>query len=221
MRGLIVGTGYSLKAQLDLIPKFNGLVFTCNNTPQDVRTDVWSSCDPTWHELNGKQDIPGADCWHWDKGICEAYGYKYVEGVWMVDGKAYPRDMHLTPPGDCGGLWMQDKSRISLNHCSGAQLLNLACNQYECDEVLLVGHDFHYSAPRRHYFEELSETPGEYPQQIRKTSNFDKGNGRGDLLDVYRQIAKQEGLPPIINCTPGSKLSCFPMGRLEDYLDQR
>ena len=111
---------------------------------------------------------------------------------------------------------MQDKSKISLNHCSGAQLLNLACNQYGCDEVLLIGHDFHYNAPRRHYFEDLSEIPGEYPQQIRKTANFDKGGG--DLLDVYRKIADQKGLPPIINCTPDSALPWFPMGRFEDYI---
>ena len=216
-KGLIIGTGYSLKAQLDLIPRFKGLVFTCNNTYQDVKTDVWLSCDPSWHEMTGQ--VQGDfDKWHWDKGICEQYGYRYVEGVWMVDGKAYPRDEYLTPPGNAGGLWTQDKSRISLNHCSGAQLLNLAANQYECDEIVLVGHDFHYDAPQRHYFDDLSETPGEYPKQIRKHSLFDKQGAGDDLLQVYKRIAEQDGLPPIINCTPGSALPWFPMGKFEDYV---
>jgi len=157
------------------------------------------------------------DKWHWDKGICDKYGYKYAEGVWIVDGKVYPRDEYLTPPGDCGGLWMADKTRISLNHCSGAQLLNLACNQYECDTVLLVGHDFFYKPGKpRHYFDDLSETAGEYPKAIRKMSVFDKGGH--DLLDVYRIISEQEGLPRIINCTPDSKLPWFEMGNLEDYV---
>jgi len=214
-KGLIVGTGPSLTAMLPDIARFDGLVFTCNNTYKDVRTDVWLACDPTWHEHYG-QAKGDFDKWHWDKGICQRYGYKYVEGVWIVDGRVYPRDEYLTPPGDCGGLWMQDKSRISLNHCSGAQLLNLACNQYECDEVILVGHDFHYKGKQRHYFSNLSETAGEYPREIRKTSNFNKGGG--DLLDVYRIISEQDGLPPIINCTPGSALPWFEMGNLEDYL---
>ena len=200
-KGLIVGTGYSLKAQLDLIPKFDGLVFTCNNTYQDIKTDVWLACDPAWHKHYGRVHPQGFDRWHWDAEICKEHRYYHVEGIWM------------------DGLWMDDKSKISLNHCSGAQLLNLACNQYGCDEVLLVGHDFHYDAPQRHYFDDLSETAGEYPQQIRKHSLFDKKGAGNDLLAVYKKIAGQKGLPPIINCTPDSALPWFPMGSLEDYLN--
>lgn len=201
MRGLIVGTGYSLKAQLHLLPRFDGLIFTCNNTYKDVRTDVWLACDPTWHEFYGKQTIPGADKWHWSHEICDEYGYSYVEGVWV------------------DGLWMQDKTKISYNHCSGAQLLNLAANQYECDEIVLIGHDFHYNAPQRHYFDDLSETAGEYPQQIRKFSKFDKKGQGDDLLQVYRRISEQKGLPRIVNATPDSALPWFPKAEFHDYIN--
>jgi hypothetical protein len=218
-KGLIVGTGPSLRGQLDLIPQFDGLVFICNNSFQDIAGDVWLACDPKWHALYG-QVSGDFDKWHWDKGICEKYGYRHVEGVWMVDGKAYPRSEYTTPPGPAGGLWMQDKTKISLNHCSGAQLLNLSINQYECDEIILVGHDFHYDNPQRHYFTGLSDIDGEYPPELRKTSLFDKSKTTGldDLIQVYKRISETQGLPRIINCTPGSALPWFEMGNFEDYL---
>lgn len=199
MRGLIVGTGPSLREVLPLINQFGGLVFSCNNTYRDVRTDVWLACDPSWHKLFSPV-YGDFDKWHWDKDICDRHGYRYVEGIWM------------------DGLWMQDKTKISLNHCSGAQLLNLACNQYECDEVVLIGHDFHYKAPQRHYFDDLSETPGEYPKEIRKFSKFDKKGQGDDLLQVYKRIAAQDGLPRIVNATKGSALPWFPMVDFEDCI---
>ena len=200
-RALILGTGPSLNDCKHLIPKFDGLVFGCNNTYQDIDLDVWLACDPKWHARYSPV-LGEFDKWHWDKGICEKYGYRYVEGVWV------------------DGLWMKDKTKISLNHCSGAQLLNLAANQYECSEIILVGHDFRYTTDQpRHYFTGLSDTEGEYPPELRKYSLFDKQGQGNDLMKVYQHIADQKGLPPIINCTPGSHLKCFPVGNLEDYLE--
>ena len=201
-RAVIVGTGPSLADQLDLLPRFDGLVFTCNNTHQDVKTDVWLACDPQWHQHFGKVE-GDFDKWHWSKTICENYGYQYVEGIWM------------------DGLYLGPDNKISLNHCSGAQLLNLAANHYHCKEIILVGHDFDYPAGRpRHYFKGLSDTAGEYPQPLRKHSLFDKSQTTGgdDLLAVYKRIADTPDRPEIINCTPGSKLPWFPMGNLENYL---
>jgi hypothetical protein len=218
--GLVLGTGPSLTQSAPLVRKLRtqgALLFGCNNTYRDFDLDVWLACDPAWHAHYGKVSGP-FDKFHWDKSICAEYGYRYVRGVWMVDGKAYPRDQYVTPPGPCGGLWLEDQTSISLNHCSAAQLLNLAVNQYQCETTLLVGHDFHYNGPQRHYFMGLSETPGEYPQAIRKHSMFDKKGQGDDLLAVYRRISEQPGLPRIVNCTPNTALHWFPMGRLEDYL---
>jgi len=201
--GIIIGTGPSLNDSAEAVRELQGsgaLLFGCNNTYQDFRLDVWLACDPAWHEHYGRIDIPHCDQWHWDADICDRYGYKYIEGRWF-DG--------LSP---VGSKW------ISFNHCSGAQLLNLATSIYECETVLLVGHDFRYPAGKpRHYFTGLSETAGEYPQKIRKFSKFSKPDG-DDLMEVYRHIAQQEGLPPIYNCTPGSALEWFQVAELEDYL---
>ena len=199
MKGLILGTGYSLRSQLDLIPHFGGLIFGPNNTYQDFPLDVWLACDPKWHWHNGqvKGDF---DKWHWDKEICTAFGYEYIEGVWW------------------DGLWLKDKTKISLNHGSAPQLINLACH-YGCEEIVLVGHDFHYDAPQRHYFDKVSDKPGEYPEPLRKYSKFIKNNGQDDLLAVYGRIAKSiegKGIQ-IVNATPGSKLTHFPAAQLEEY----
>ena len=191
MKALNVGTGPSLRDVIDLIPRFDGLVLVCNNTYQDVDCDIWLACDPKWHALYGRV-VGDFWKWHWDKGICEKHGYRYVEGIWM------------------DGLYMGPENKISLNHCSGAQLLNLAVNQYECDEVVLIGHDFHYQGKQRHYFDNLSDKPGEYPPELRKYSEFDKQGKGNDLLQVYRHITDQDGLPPIYNATTGSALPWFP-----------
>lgn len=202
MRGLIIGTGYSLRSQLDLIPRFDGLIFGPNNTFQDFPLDVWTAVDESWHGLYSP--VSGSfDKWHWHSGVCKRYGYRQFEGVW-ADGLVL------------------DEPKISYNHCSTAQLLNLAASPYfyGCDEVILVGHDFHFNAPARHYFDDLSDVSGEYPQEIRKFSQFIKPPGQDDLLAVYRRISETPNCPRIINCTPGSALPWFPMGELEDYISE-
>lgn len=198
MKALILGTGYSLRQQLDLIPQFDGLIFGPNNTYRDFPLNVWLACDPSWHDFYGvvRGDF---DKWHWDKGVCEKYGYRYAQGVWH------------------DGLWLEDKKKIALNHGSAPQLINLAANQYECDEIVLVGHDFHYDAPARHYFDNVSETPGEYPGPLRKFSKFIKTNGQDDMLGVYKRICETPNRPEIVNATPGSALPWFPQVQLEDY----
>jgi len=200
MRGLILGTGYSLRSQLGVIPKFDGLIFGPNNTYQDFRLDVWLACDPDWHALNSP--VTGDfDKWHWDKGICEKHGYRHIEGVWH------------------DGLWLKDTTKISLNHGSAPQLINLACH-YGCEEIVLVGHDFHYEAPQRHYFDNLSDQKGEYPAPLRQNSKFIKNNGQDDLLHVYKRICETPNRPRIVNATPGSALPWFPIRKLEQYCDK-
>ena len=185
---IIVGTGPSL--QVDLIKQLKAenkvVLFGVNNTFQDFDLDVWIACDPSWHKEYSPVDI-AADCWHWDPDICERFGYQYIPGHW----------------GD--GLSV-DPSYIHFGHSSGYQALNLAVH-YGCSRILLCGYDMHYRASR-HYFTDLSDKEGEYPQVLRKYSTFD------GLITCYQTIADQSGLPEIINCSPGSALDCFPLGDL-------
>ena len=217
--GIVLGTGPSLTdcaEQIRRLKAEGALVFGVNRTFEDFDIDVLICCDPAFHAHYGK--IEGNfDHWHWDRKICDWYGYRYIEGVWLVEGVAYPREVYETPPGPCGGLWVEDKTKISLNHCSAAQALNLAVH-YDCEPILLVGHDFRYDPGKpRHYFRYLSAEAGEYPEPLRKHSEFDKKGKGDDLLQVYRRIANQRGLPRIVNCTPGSSLPWFEFGQLEDF----
>ena len=210
MRAAIIGTGYSLRSVIGELHRFDGLLFAPNNVPADLlaagcdpRVIVWLANDPLWHDYYGKQ-WGWYSKWHWDKMICQKYGYSWIEGI-------HPKDWHR-------GLWLKDRSKIALNHCASAALLNLALNQYGCSEAVLVGHDFHYDGPRRHYFDNLSDVPGEYPAPLRKHSLFDKGGQQHDLLTTYKEISETPDCPPIWNATEGSKLPWFPRRDLAEFL---
>ena len=207
--GIVIGTGPSLANDIELIRQLKAddrvILFGINNTFSDFKLDAWIACDPAWHDLYGR--IGGDfDKWHWSSAICKKYDYRYIEGRW-VNG--------VSP---VGADW------ISLNHGSGPQALNLATSIYCCDLVLLVGHDMTYRpGQRRHYFD-ISDIPGEYPQALRKWSHFEKPKREGGahpdgdgILYNYKWIAEQKDLPPIINCTPGSAMTWFPIRPLADF----
>ncbi len=163
MLGVVIGTGPSLTQSAPLVRELGrkgAFLVGCNNTFLDFRLDAWIACDPKWHEVFGQVRGP-FDKWHWDQAICERYGYQFIAPIWYG------------PPGfDSGWLWLQDKTKISLNHGSGPQALNIAAHA-GCDTILLVGHDFHYQDGKpRHYFK-LSDVDGEYPESLRKWSLFD------------------------------------------------
>jgi len=211
MIGIILGTGPSLANDADVVRQLKAegkaILFGINNTFEDFDLDAWIACDPAWHKHYGQITGP-FDKWHFSEEICRENGYKHIEGRWF-DG--------VSPPGSD---W------ISLNHGSGPQALNLATSIYQCEKVLLVGHDMCYRPGMpRHYFQKVSIDAGEYPPPLRKFSPFEKpkrvGGAHPDgdgILYNYKHIAEQDGLPPIINCTNGSAMTWFPFGDLRDYL---
>jgi len=194
MIGIVLGTGPSLPKMRDAIFEIQAqgaLVAGVNNTYHDFDLNIWIACDPKWHDCFGRVSIPNCRQYHWKQEICDQYGYEYIEGRWF-DGLS------------------TDKSWISYNHSGSAQALNLLVH-YGCDPLLLCGFDMSYSAGR-HYFEDLSDIPGEYPKALRKHSGFD------GLIKCYDRIAEQEGLPEIINCTEDSALLSFPFADIEDFV---
>lgn len=205
MIGVILGTGPSLSLVADELRQLKAdgkvMLFGMNNSYKDFDLDVWLACDPKWHEVNGQVTLD-CDQWHWDKGICEKYGYKHIPGLWL--------------PG-----LSTDPDYISFGHSSGWQCLNLAAVQYRCEMVLLCGYDMTYrEGEKRHYFTGLSNVDGEYPEPLRKWSLFDKPDKTGLLYD-YAHIADQcrrGEVCPIVNCTENSAMSCFEMGQISDFV---
>ena len=183
---VILGTGPSLEKQRDNLLRWRAenkvRLFGVNNTFNDFPLDVWIACDPKWHEHYGQVE-GDFDKWHWDKGICEKYGYQHIEGRW----------------GD--GL-STDKSYIHYGHSSGYQALGLAAH-YGHKEVYLAGFDME-DAGKRHYFDDLSDDSGEYPEKLRKYSKF------AGLIECYETVWEQTDRPVIFNMNPFSALRCFP-----------
>lgn len=182
---IILGTGPSLDYQKDDIVRLRAenkvRIFGVNMTWKDFQVDALICCDPKFHEHYGK--IEGDFIhYHWDKDICEKYGYEYIEGRW----------------GD--GL-STDRNYIHYGHSSGYQAIGLAAHS-GCDTIYLCGYDMRYSGPR-HYFAGLSKENGEYPEVLRKYSTFD------GLIKCYQTIADQKDCPKIYNCTMDSAMECF------------
>lgn len=191
-KAIIIGTGPSLtdqKPHIERLQRQGFKLFGVNNTYMDFDLDVWIACDPKWHKLCSPV-LGHFDKWHWDKSICDRYGYEHIAGIWE-DGLS------------------TDKSYIHYGHSSGYQALNLAVH-YGASEIYLAGYDMSYKVPKRHYFSGLSGQDGEYPKPLRKHSTFD------GLVKCYETIAKQKGLPKIYNATRDSALSCFEFKYLED-----
>lgn len=194
---IILGTGPSLlkqKPDIERLQKKGYKLFGVNNTFNDFDLDVWIACDPSWHEIYSPVE-GDFDKWHWDRRICERYGYRYIEGRWG-DG-----------PNRCSGL-STSKNYISYGHSSAFQSLGLACSVYGANECYLSGYDMRYQGAR-HYFGGLSGEVGEYPEPLRKYSSFD------GLIHCYETVAKQN-VYKIYNATKGSALTCFPFKYLED-----
>ena len=188
LRCVVLGTGPGLAKQRQRIIELHEAgqikIIGVNNTFNDFPLDAWIACDPQWH----RQYSPvhgDFDMWHWDKEICQKYGYNHIEGRWE-DGLS------------------NDKNYIHFGHSSGYQSLGLSVH-YGAKQIYLAGFDMHYKAGEpRHYFSELSPEKGEYPSALRKYSAFE------GLIECYKTVAEQQDRPIIYNLTEGSALKCFP-----------
>lgn len=101
-----------------------------------------------------------------------------------------------------------DPSLIHYGSNSGFQAVNLAI-LFGCTHITLVGFDMHKTGGRSHFF-------GEHPEQLRRGTNYTEFTRHFDYA--------QRLLPPgirIVNATPGSALTCFPMMTLEEAARER
>jgi hypothetical protein len=195
---IIICTGPSLNDQAPriryLASQNRAVLYGVNNTFNDFDLDVWIACDPAWHQHYGK--VEGRfKKFHWDKAICDLYGYQYVPGRWEEGVST-------------------DQNYINYGHSSGFQALGLAVHHGH-KEIYLAGFDMQYGSTR-HYFSGLSNMAGEYPGALRKFSRFDKprvttGNPKDySLFQYYETVASQKGLPcKIYNMTFDSAFRGF------------
>lgn len=165
--------------------------------------DALYSCDARWWDAhNGvpgfkgeKWSCHGSDTYNNKIPTAEKYGLKLVAG-------------------ESGEGFSFEPSLIHYGSNSGFQAINLAL-QFGCKRVVLVGFDMRIvptkegeSAAKamRHFF-------GDHPSGLSNCADY------GKFIPAFKEAARKlpEGIE-IINCTPGSALTCFKMAALADAL---
>ena len=198
---IICGTGPSVTEHvIDLCNKAKAegkvRLFGINLSYQYFDVDVMNACNYQFYDYYYPRDEKlrngKFDKWTTRPELKGKYPtVEYIEEIWI--------------PG-----FSTDPSKISAHHGSSAQAMNLALH-YGIKRQLLIGFDMRHK-DKRHYF-------GEYPEPMRHiTRNLGPDGELIGLIKEMETIKPEDYDIEIINCTPGSAMTCFPMGRLEDYL---
>lgn len=195
----LIATGPSLRLEQIASARSQGFVlFGCNNVWEIVPDlAVLYACNTTWW------------AYYWSDRLLE-----YPAEKWTTSQEAAKKyRLNWIAERDRFGL-SSDPTRIHHGHGSGYSLLNLAYLM-GAQRIVLLGYDMRYAADYsgeekqvgsgpRHYF-------GEYPSALLHWPKVSVANGvHAGLIKYYERVAEQNTVE-IVNCTPGSALTCFPM----------
>lgn len=202
---LIICTGPSLTPEvIEKVKESKLKKFGVNNIYKIIDIDVFVACNDFYFDH------------YWDKGLrdCKAEMWTNSERCSKQYGVNYIR----TPAdNEIPGL-SKDPSYVHRHHGSGPMCLNVAYH-YGITKMLLVGWDmyypgkvdrFNYNKPR-HFFGDDEISGKHFPM------TGDDGEFTGLIRETCSIKPEDYGIE-IINCTPNSAMTCFPMGNLEDYL---
>lgn len=122
--------------------------------------------------------------------------------------RKYPEAMAFPQRYAMHGVRGTEQVRIpALGTIVNSGVLALECaRRLGATRILLLGFDMRGS----HFF-------GKYTNGLTNTSD----TKRKVHLDQYRRWARMNSTIQVINCTPGSALTCFPTARLEDEIEQK
>jgi hypothetical protein len=161
--------------------------------------DVVYGCDNRWWEVHRTcndfvgerwachEDNTQGDVFHNDKRqMAEEFGLNLVRGQ----------------PGD---EFSFDPMFIRYGSNAGFQAINLAL-LFGCTNIVLVGFDMRHVNGQSHFF-------GDHPESLRRTSDLEY---RGFVQHFECAAKALPGHVRIINATPGSALTCFPMMSLDE-----
>jgi hypothetical protein len=158
--------------------------------------EVVYACDAQWWEIHRRNVLSG-ECWT-SHGLSPKNDKRAI-----VDRLG----LHIIAGEDRPGFSL-DASRIHYASNSGFQALNLAI-LFGADPIVLVGFDMRQVDGKTHFF-------GEHKAPLRGHAQF------GSWCAKFGKAAEMlGGSPRIINATPGSALTCFPMMPLAEALNER
>ena len=156
--------------------------------------DALYACDERW--------------WEAHNGVPTFLGEKWTthEGDTghTNDKSGMPKEWNVNfVEGRDGNTFSKEASKIHYGSNSGFQAVNLALLK-GATNIVLVGFDMRVVDGRRHFF-------GDHPEPMHNRADYK------DFIAPFRHAARECAVP-IVNCTPGSALDCFPMGVLEQEL---
>ena len=184
-------------------------LFGMNHVWRDFPTlDVFLACNIEYYETQWERGLKQhrAEKWTWDLKTGIKYGLHYIPGKW-ADG------------------FSKDPCCIHYGHSSGFQLPQLAYHA-GFRRLLLCGYDMRYAADYdgramrvgsspRHYFGEYEDAALNHWPSKRVVNGVHE-----ELVSQFEKVAKLNPDIEIINCSPGSAMTCFPMATLTELLDE-
>lgn len=195
---MCIGTGPSLTlGQIETARRKGFTLFGCNNVFREVPDlTLLYGCNAGWWDYYWIQVREhSAEKWTTNRPAAEKHGLNWV--------------------AECNAPGLSTSPDIIHHgHGSGFSLLNIAYLM-GAERIVLLGYDMKYapdysgyncaigSGPR-HYF-------GEYPEVLQHWPKLQVKNGiHVELVEQYASVARQ-GVVEIVNCTPDSAVTCFPM----------
>jgi hypothetical protein len=183
-------------------------VYGMNHLWRDFPTlDVFLACNPEYYDAQWHFGLKfsRAEKWTWDPKTATQYGVRFIEGKWADGFSKNP--------------WV-----IHYGHSSGFQLPQIAYHA-GFRRLLLCGYDMRYakdydgrnqrigSSPR-HYFGEYAPELQHWPSVKIKDGVF------VELIEQFEKVKKLNPDVELVNCSPGSAMTCFQMSTLEEQLDE-
>ena len=214
---ILIATGPSVTNQVNEIRNAKAdkhcRIITINNAYEIAPfADAHISCNDDWWRYYWPKSavLRKMPClkYTWYKDIADEYGIQYVKAI-VKDGLSTdPRIIHI-------------------NHGSGPMGINIALH-LGIKKLLLIGHDMKFAkdydgqrkkagSTNRHFF-------GEYPKKLQHWPSVKVGKSKpgvmDGLIDAYNTMVPQipELGMEVINCTPNSALTSFPLSTLEKEL---
>lgn len=155
--------------------------------------DFKYACDAAWWEIH-RLNVLSGECWT-------------SHGLSPKNDKRAIADrfgLHVIAGEDRAGFSL-NPARIHYASNSGFQAVNLAI-LFGADPIVLIGFDMRQIDGKSHFF-------GEHKAPLRGNAQF------GQWCAKFAKAAEMlGGTPKIINATPGSALTCFPMMPLPEAL---
>jgi hypothetical protein len=178
---------------------------------------VLFGCNRVWEIVPDLEVLYGCNEGFWAHYWCEALA-NHPAQKWTTNRVAADRfQLNWIAERNAPGL-SSDSAYVHHGHGSGFTLVNLA-HLMGAERIVLLGYDMRYAPDYDGVAHQIGSSPrhyfGEYPSALQHWPSVKVRDGvHVELVELYESVAKQ-GLVEIVNCTPDSAVTCFPMRSID------